>query len=233
MEQHLLKTKFPHEAEQVPRDDLTVREKKILDKCINHEELSDGEFKTLKKILGKYREFIDKYEDTGEGIEKSVQLIRTEQDLLNILDDPSFHELKVNLPLNGATYELDFTIEPLTDSRAVANLQLQLDLFSDFNDRESMIYNKGSTGKGLSREEQLVYDKLVRRVNEKAQMGQDEMVNKLLSSQLRLKGSDADEDERYLFWKKFPFTPKMLIFMQVQDKLGLSEVKQEELFPVC
>ena len=45
------------------------------------------------------------------------------------------------------------------------------------------------------------------------------MVNKLLSSQLILEGSDADIDTRYEFWKKFPFTTKMLIFMKVQDKL--------------
>lgn len=84
----------------------------------------------------------------------------------------------------------------------------------------------------MSREESLVYDRLVKRVTEKAQVSQDEMVNKLLSSQLILEGSDADIDTRYEFWKKFPFTTKMLIFMKVQDKLGLAEVDQEALFRV-
>ena len=56
------------------------------------------------------------------------------------------------------------------------------------------------------------------------------MVNKLLSNQLTLEGSDADIDTRLEFWKKFPFTVKMLVFMRVQDKLGLAEVDQEALF---
>ena len=59
------------------------------------------------------------------------------------------------------------------------------------------------------------------------------MVNKLLSSQLHIDGSTATIEERQRFWEKFPFTPKMMIFMKVQDKLGLSEISQEELFPTC
>lgn len=232
MEAHLLKTKFPKEAAQVPRDDLTERESNILDKCINQEELTTAEFKILKKLLNKYREYVNKYEDVGEGIDKAAKIIKTEQDLLDILDNPENKKLRVNLPLNGETYELNFNVKPLTDSRAVQNLQLQLDLFSDFNEREKLIYSKGSNGQGMSREESLVYDKLVKRATDKAQASQDEMVNKLLSSQLTLEGSDAGIDTRLEFWKKFPFTVKMLVFMRVQDKLGLAEVDQEALFRV-
>lgn len=233
MEKHLLKTKFPKEAAQVPRDDLTEKENDILDKCINQEELTTVEIKILKKVLNKYREYIKIYEDIGEGIESAVNLIRTEQDLLDILDNQSNHTLKVNLPYQGKTYNMTFVIEPLNDSRAVSNLQLQLDLFADFNEREKLIYSKGSNGQGLSREEKLVYDKLVKQVTENAQSSQDIMVNKLLSSQLHIDGSTATIEERQRFWEKFPFTPKMMIFMKVQDKLGLSEISQEELFPTC
>ena len=230
MEAVLLKTKFPEEAKQVPREDLTERESEILDKCIAQEDLTTVEIKILKRVLNKYRDYIDEYKDVSEGVDQAAKIIKTEQDLLDILDNPENKKLRVNLPFNGETYELNFNVAPLTDSRAVQNLQLQIDLFSDFNEKEKLIYNKGSTGQGMSREESLVYDKLVRRVTEKAQVSQDEMVNKLLSSQLTLEGSDADIDTRLEFWKKFPFTVKMLVFMRVQDKLGLAEVDQEALF---
>ena len=230
MEAVLLKSKFPKEAAQVPRDDLTKRESEILDKCIAQEELTTVEIKILKRVLNQYRNYIDQYEDVADGVDKAAKIIKTEQDLLNILDNPENKKLRVNLPFGGETYELNFNVAPLTDSRAVQNLQLQIDLFSDLSEKEKMIYSKGSTGKGMNREEQLVYEKLVKRVTEKAQVSQDEMVNKLLSSQLTLEGSDADIDTRLEFWKKFPFTVKMLTFMRVQDILGLSEVDQEALF---
>ena len=214
-------------------EDFYCATKQEAKECINQEELTTVEIKILKKVLNKYREYIKIYEDIGEGIESAVNLIRTEQDLLDILDNQSNHTLKVNLPYQGKTYNMTFVIEPLNDSRAVSNLQLQLDLFADFNEREKLIYSKGSNGQGLSREEKLVYDKLVKQVTENAQSSQDIMVNKLLSSQLHIDGSTATIEERQRFWEKFPFTPKMMIFMKVQDKLGLSEISQEELFPTC
>lgn len=96
-----------------------------------------------------------------------------------------------------------------------------------------VLTSHGPMAQGLLETSKMFMGEQPQLVTENAQSSQDIMVNKLLSSQLHIDGSTATIEERQRFWEKFPFTPKMMIFMKVQDKLGLSEISQEELFPTC
>ena len=54
-----------------------------------------------------------------------------------------------------------------------------------------------------------------------------------LASQLRLPNSSQDYAKRLEFWKKFPFLEKWAIVQKVEDRLGLTEKSNEQLFPTC
>ena len=60
IERSLLQDKFPEEAEQIIGvDGLSDYETKLLNKCINHNPINDGEFKDLKKLLNDYRPYLE------------------------------------------------------------------------------------------------------------------------------------------------------------------------------
>ena len=58
------------------------------------------------------------------------------------------------------------------------------------------------------------------------------LIDGFLASQLRLPESNQDYEKRLEFWNKFPFMEKWAIVNRVEDKLGLTEKSNEELFPV-
>lgn len=233
LERHLLKTQFPMECEEIPFDDLTIKEQKVVTKCINHDDLTDKEFTLLKETLQRYRKAINEIKptETVESAEKTVQLIQTEQELLDLLDSPEMKTLLVHVPINGNLYGFDFEILPLDNSRAIKGINAQLDLFKDFTKQEADIYTKAQTGQELSHEEQVLLDKVNRELEEKASEQQEEIIITLLASQLRLPNSNEDMEARRKFWERFPFNAKVSIFMNVQEKLGLTEQSNEKLFP--
>ena len=233
MEKHLLKTQFPLECEEIPLEDLNYEEKLVVIKCMDYQDLTDDEFKLLKKTLQRYRPAIQKHRpiETIESIEKTVELINTEQELLDILDSPEMKTLRVHLPLNGKTYEFNFEILPLDNSAAVKGVGAQLELFKDFNEKEKQIYTKAQANKTLSREEEVIMERLNKKLKEKANENQEEMIITLLANQLKLPNSSSDLEERKHFWEKFPFNAKVSIFMRLEEKLGVTEYSNEKLFP--
>lgn len=233
LERDLYKTTFRKEAEQIPIERLPSDEQLVLLKCINGEEPTGEEFTKLKEILVRYREYIQKYQPTKtlENTEQVIQIIKTEQELLDILDDPKRRRLLVHLPLDGKIYEMDFEVKQLEDSRAIQSLQVHLDLFSDYTQEEAQLYAKAQTGAVLTKEEQHIVDKITQDLNEKANQQQDEIILTFLANQLRLPDSTDDYEKRKEFWKKFPFNAKMSVWMQIQDRLGLTEQANEKLFP--
>ena len=233
MEKHLLKTQFPLEWKELPYEHLDDDEKIVVDKCIEHEDLSEDEFSLLKRTLQKYRKAIRKHKpsETVASVEKTIQIIETEQDLLNILDSPEMKTLLVHLPINGKIYELEFEILPLDNSRAVKGIGMQLDLFKDFSKEETQIYAKAQAGQEVSNEEQLILDEMNKEIAKRANEQQEEIIITLLANQLRLPNSNQDVEARKKFWEKFPFNAKVSIFMNVEEKLGLTEYSNEKLFP--
>ena len=233
LEKDLYKTTFRKEAEQIPLERLPSDEQLVLLKCINGEEPTEEEFAKLKEILVRYRKYIQKYQPakTIKDGEQVVNIIKTEQELLDILDSPERRRLLVHLPLDGNIYEMDFEILQLEDSKAIRTLQVHLDLFKDYSDEEAKLYYKAQGGAKLTREEQHIVDKITDELNDKANEQQDEIILTFLANQLRLPESTDDYEKRKEFWRKFPFNAKFSVWLQVQDRLGLTEEADEKLFP--
>ena len=233
MERHLLKTQFPLECEDLPFEDLNDEEQIVVKKCMNHEDLDDDEFKLLKKTLQGYREALNKHKpsETVEAIEKTEQMILTEQDFLDILDDKTARMLKVNVPFNGKWYPMEFEILPLDDSRVVSTLQTHVDLFKDYSKEEMGLWTRAQQGQMVTPEEKAIVDKMTKEIEEKNSEDRITSMNKLLAAQLRLPNSTTDENKRLEFWEKFPFITKSAIMIKVEDRLGLTDQKNEKLFP--
>lgn len=233
MERHLLKTRFPLECESIPLEALSPDEQSVVQKCINHEQINDDEFTLLKRTLAKYRPAIDKYnpQETIKAVEKTKKTILTEQAWLDIVDNKQNRLLKVNLPFNGEIYAMEFEILPLDDSRAVQTLQVHVDLFKDYSKDEMRLFTKAQQGEPLTREEQQIVSKMKEEIEEKSSEDRIQAMNKFLAAQTRLPESTSDLDKRIEFWAKFPFITKSAIMIKVEDRLGLSDQANEELFP--
>ena len=232
VEKQLLKTQFPKECEQIPIEALEEEEKEVVTKCLNHEEFTDEEFKLLKKTLVKYRKYIDKYdvEETIESAEKTKKLILTEKDWLDIVDN-THNILTVNVPFNNEWYTMEFEVLPLVDSRVVSALQTHINVFKDYNQKELTLFKQAEQGKEMTAEEQAIVDKMMREINEKAGEDRIKSMNEFLAAQLKLPNSTENIDTRKEFWAKFPFVTKSAIMLKVEDRLGLSEISNEQLFP--
>ena len=234
MERHLLKTQFPMECQELPLEALSQEELVVVNKCMCYQELTDDEFTLLKATLQRYRGIINTYKptETIEAMEKTVQIIRTEQDLIDILDNPSNKILKVNLTYDNQVYPLEFEILPVDDSRIVDYMQMNIDLFKDYNENEKQLFMKSQQGEELTPEEIAVVEKMNRELNEIASQEKTRLIDGFLASQLRLPESSQDYEKRKEFWNKFPFMEIWAIVQRVEEKLGLTEKSNEELFPV-
>lgn len=233
IERSLLEEEFPKEAEQIIGvDGLSSYETKLLNKCINHNPISDEEFKDLKKLLNDYRPYLEKYKpaETIEAVEKTVKTIKTEKDFLDMVENVD-NILKINIPFRGEYYPVELEILPLDDSRMIKTLSNHVDLFKGFEPEDILLYNDAQQGKELSKEEEAIVNKMNDEINERASENRMEQIDNLLASQTKLKGSDADYETRLEFWQKFNFQAKFAIYFKVEDALGLNEDVTEKLFP--
>ena len=163
-------------------------------------------------------------------MEKTRQIIQSEEDWLNLVDNAD-NILKVNVPFNGEIYPMEFEILPLDDSRIVQTLQSHVDLFKDYKPSEIQLFTKSQNGQVLTPEEAAVVAKMTKDIESKASEDRIETMNHFLASQLRLPNSTTDLEKRKLFWSRFPFMTKSAIMIKVEDRLGLTEQSNEELFP--
>lgn len=232
IERSLLEEEFPKEAEQIIGvDGLSSYETKLLNKCINHNPISDEEFKDLKKLLNDYRPYLEKYKpsETLEAVDKTVRSIKTEKDFLDMVENAD-NILKINIPFGGEYYPVELEILPLDDSRMIKTLSNHVDLFKGFEAEDILLFNDAQQGKELSKEEEAIVEKMNEEINERASENRMEQIDNLLASQTRLRGSDADYDTRLEFWQKFNFQAKFAIYFKVEDALGLNEDVTEKLF---
>lgn len=233
VEQELLKTQFPLECEELPLEELTPEERKVVIKCMDHMELTDDEFTLLKATLQKYREAITKHRptETLEALEKTEQMIQTEADWLAIVNDRSNRILKVNVPYNGEWYPMEFEILPLDDSHVVPTLETHIELFQDYSKEEMRIWNKANQGQVISPEEKQIVERMNKEIEDKNSEDRITSMNNFLAAQLRLPNSTSDMDTRIEFWVKFPFITKAAIMEKVNDRLGLTDQDSRKLFP--
>lgn len=234
VEKELLKTQFPLECEELPLESLTQEERIVVIKCMDHMALTDDEFVLLKATLEKYREYITKYRptETVEAMENTVQIINTEQEFLDILNDESNKMLRVHLTYQGQVYEFNFEILPVDDSRIVDYMEMNIDLFKDYSNEEKQLFTKAQENKEeLSSEEQAIVEKMTKEINAMAGQEKAKLIDGFLASQLRLPKSSQNYNDRLVFWKKFPFLEKWAVVGKVEDRLGLTETANEKLFP--
>lgn len=239
LEKNLLKTTWVKEAElikeYVPEEDLTKNQIKLLDKCIDKEEFTDKQFSDLKALLNKYRNLLKKLnpEETLKTVEEVVELIHTEQDFINLMEENEEKYLVVNLPYKGKLMQFEFEVLPLVDSRVVEALELHIDVFRDFDLEEATVYTNAinKNPEDLSVEEQNIIKKLNKKITDKLSTKKIEAVDMFLANQLKIKDSDSDLDTRLKFWRIFHFNAKFSVFMVVQNRLGLNEISNEKLFP--
>lgn len=233
MERHLLKTRFPLECESIPLEALTAEEQEVVKKCMQYEHITDEEFTLLKATLQKYRPAIEKYQPskTIEAVEKTKQTILTEQAWLDLVDSKKNRLLKVNVPYMEEWYEMEFEILPLVDSSVVGALQTHVDLFKDYSQKEMEAFTRAQQGQPITPEEKAIVNKIKKEIDEKASEDRIKAMNEFLASQMRLPESTSDLDKRIEFWAKFPFITKSAIMLKVEDRLGLSERSNQELFP--
>lgn len=237
LERNLLKTSWVKESEliqkYVPEEDLTKAQQKLLQKCIDKEEFTDKQLADLKLILVKYRKILQKInpQDTVDNVEKSVKMIKTEADFINLMNNDEQKRLLVNIKTYNGVVGFDFIVLPISDSRVIETLEMQVDLFRDYSVDEQLIYGKASQGEKLTLEEQKIYQKMSKEILQKQSTERIKSMDSFLANQLTLENSDASFEERIRFWEVFPFTSKVGVFVRVQDMLGLSETKNSELFP--
>lgn len=240
LEKELLQTVWVDEArlimDYVPEEDLNKHQIKLLQKCIDKEDFTEKQFNDLKKLLNKYRTLLQKLnpEETLKTVDDAVQLIQSEQDFLDLMDTEEEKYLTIHLPSpKGTILEFEFEVLPITDSRVVESLELQIDLFRDFSLEETATYASASQKNIEERTdaEQRILDKMNEQLSEKLGKQKLQSVDNFLSHQLLLKGSDAGVEKRKEFWMRFPFNAKFTVFIAVQRRLGLTEVDNEKLFP--
>ena len=237
LERDLLRTSWVKEAEliqnYVPEEDLTKNQQKLLQKCIGKEEFTDKQLADLKQILVKYRKILQKInpQETIDSVEKSIQMMQTEADFINLMNNDEQKRLLVNINTYSGKVGFDFIILPISDSRVIETLEMQVDLFRDYSIDEQLIYGKASQGEQLTLEEQKIYNRMSKEILEKQSTERIKSMDTFLANQLTLENSNSTFEERVKFWEVFPFTSKVGVFVRVQDMLGLSETKNSELFP--
>lgn len=240
LEKQLLTTVWVKESEQilqyVPEEDLTKNQVKLLTKCINKEEFTDKQFSELKVVLTKYRSLLKKLnpEEQLQALDDTIQLIESEQAFLDLMDEEQEKYLTVHLPTpKGTMLKFEFEVLPITDSRVIESLELQVDLFRDFSLEDTATYATASQKEPNKRTEteQRIVDKINRMLSEKLGKQKLKTVDNFLANQLKIKGSNASLEKRKEFWIKFPFNAKFTVFMAVQRRLGLTEVDNQTLFP--
>lgn len=232
IEWSLLEDEFPKEAEQIKGvEGLSEYENKLLDKCINHHAFDEKEFADLKKLLNDYRPYTEKYkpEETIEAFEKTKKTIKTEKDFLDMVEGRN-NILKINIPFEGELYPVDLEILPLDDSRMIKTLTDHVDLFKGLDPDEIVLFNDQQQGKKLDPKEEAIANKVMREIEERATENRLKVIEDLLASQTRIKGSDADYETRLKFWKRFNYQAKFTIYFEVERFLGLNSDVITDLF---
>ena len=213
--------------------------REILDRSKSYLELFTHEVE-IDYSLPKYKIVFDtakidavRLEKEHGSVEKAVEIIKTEQEFIDMMEASEEKYLVVHLPYHDRLMEFEFEVLPLNDSRVVDALNMQIDLFRDFDFDEATVYSNASNKnpEDLTAEEKRIVKKLNSLIQDKLATSQVDGVDRFLANQLVIKGSDADVDTRLKFWEKFHFNAKFSVFVAVQKRLGLDEISDEKLFP--
>lgn len=233
VEAELAHSTWKEEAEQIPLEALNSNEQLVLLKCINEEKLTDTETETLQRVLAQYRPAIQKInpKEKLENLEKNQEHIRAEQDFLQLLQQQNKEKtLTVNYPLDdGSTYQLHLTIKK-ADAQTIENIQQQLRLFEDLTEKEEQTRIKTQLGQKLTREEEIVYEHLQKRINDKVNANQDEISLTFLSQYTRIQDQDCDDEYMRQVYESMDPIIRLQIFDKVAQLSGMIAPQVDDLF---
>ena len=233
VEQFWVKNVLPHKVETLPYDKLSVEEKGIINKIRNTETLTDYELKIIKQTTADYSEALEKYdaEETIEAYKEFNDAITSEQELLKLVEEQNKpQKLKMNCHFNEGVKLVEFTVYPINDSRAVQMTQLHADIYQNLSPDENRVLLKQQKGERLTKVEEDVIEHINKQVMESSMEDRMHQINFLLANQVS-PPSQGTVDDRVKFWEKFPFNDKMSLYLKIEDKLGLTEHFDDELFP--
>ena len=238
IKQNYLLDKYKETFEGVPIDKLSSVEKPLVHRCLNDDkDFTDNELAILKKVIEKYGGPV-KDLNAKELLTNTDQLmstIKTEQQLLDLVEkEKEGRDLKVNLPFRDGIHPVTFTVLPPTDSRAIQTMMTHTELFTDFNDKERKIYNKGQEDRSkLNKVEKEVYDNLVQRIMKKTNNDWESTINELLTYQLTIKGRELNREVNRKIWENMNIFVKTAICFKVKDILDFEGMDSEDLFPAA
>lgn len=225
---------LPDDVLELPFDKLDPEIQELVARISNDEILSDEEYKEVKKVVKKYKQYTEKYKpkETIEAYEKLEENITTERELLDILDVNLNRSLHMRLDLGQGMKDIYFKIAPLNDSRAIKFTEQHLDIYKLMNPSERAVYEKNLRKEPMSIEEANVLKSIDDKMMKSRMSDQVDMINDLLASQVTPPEFGGDIDKRKQFWAtKFPFKPKLELFARVSKILGLNEEFNKNLFP--
>ncbi|RAP51135.1 MAG: hypothetical protein BZ138_06015 [Methanosphaera sp. rholeuAM270] len=233
VEQTLLHTEWKNEAKQIPLDSVTPSEKKVLEKCIQEEPLTKEEHILLRETLHRYRQALREYnpEETLQNYENNVQLVDDEKTFLKLVEE--FQESQgiiMYYPLGDRELKLDLLVTPITDSRAVLEIQNNLTLFQDLTEEELLVYNKQEQGKQLSREEQIISTRVQEKIQEQTQERQMDIMIEFLAMQTRFRNSESTYESMKTVYQHMSIGYLALLFQRVQNMSGLGDIETERVF---
>lgn len=232
----LWSTKFPDECRQLPYDYLENDEQKLVDKCINHEELTDEEKSDLKQILYNYRPFFKEYnsDNAEKSIEKSRNVIKTQSQLLEIIHDQNRYRIDMNYWINGEKFLFQMRIRPYTDKQYLEGVGTQMGLFRDLNKEERKIIAKAEAKQPMNPEEAKMHQALMDKLNDKiySEEFSIRMVNEFLADRMEfIDDVDISFEEKLSFWQEIDLNTKTALFHEIRGRLHLNDTFEEELFP--
>lgn len=236
MDNHLLKTTFPLEVEGLPLEKLTEREQEIAIKCKNLEELTSTEFMELKELLGRYRKVVMEYKpnETIDNFDKSLKIIKSEKELLKLLDNTKRYDLKMRYRVGRKNYLLSLKVNPIiSNSQYIAEMDAHLKLFRGLNTNERVIMDKVERDAPLSQEETKMAEHINKKIEELLYTGNNTSnnINEFLARQVEFENvTITNFKDKVKFWDRIDYSYKLSLYNKVRDILGLTETYDEDLF---
>lgn len=235
-EKFLWDTKYPRECKKLPYDYLEDDEKKLVDKCINKEELTEKEQKDILSLLKDYRGFFEEYDadKLEKNLETSEKIVKTQSELLRLIHDENRYRIDMNYYLNGEKFLLQMRIKPFTDKQYLEAQDNQFGLFDDLNINERKVVSKAQNKQPMSPEETKMYKSIMDKINEKAEDNDFliNVINEFLADRIVfVDDTETSFEDNIKFWQEVDLSTRVSLFHEVRNRLQLTETFREDLFP--
>lgn len=233
---HNLKHRFPEEAKLLPLEYLDEEDKILAEKCINQEEFTDEELKKLKLLLVNYRPYFKEYniETVEKNIEENLKIVKTSDQLLNLLNNPNRFRIDMKYTIDGQKYLFKLKINPLEDKDYISLIDNQTRVFKDLTHSEKKIFAKSQLNQQLTPEEEKMQKHIQDKINE---LYLDSSKNAEQITEIIAKSVDFVDDpektyeEKLAFWMQIDLQHRVNLFYKIKEILNIGNELEDDLFP--